>query len=156
MLNNHPHYSKESHGLQAFLFGGFVLRKDSVNLPLPDATDARRLLAYLLLHKSKLHSRTALLGVFWPEMSETRARRALSQAIWHIRRRFPGLVETKTESVYISSGISVWSDVVAFKELTEAYFEKNYSEVFENLSEAVQLYQGELLEGFDMLISSQA
>jgi DNA-binding SARP family transcriptional activator len=75
--------------LQVFLFSTLRLERNGENLRLPVSTDARHLLIYLLLNRQKKHSRTVLLGVFWAESSEPRARKALSQAIWYIRRDLP-------------------------------------------------------------------
>lgn len=134
--------------VQVHLLGNFNIRRRGENLLLPDTSDARHLLAYLLLNKQQIHTRSVLLGLFWQELDETRARRALSQAIWHIRRRFPKLLESSTETIGISSQVEVWSDVEAFKALTEEPVRQKLLVTHQNLSQAVEYYKGDLLEGF--------
>jgi len=141
-INIFPH-----HTMQVFLLGNFRMQHGGELLTLPDTSDARHLLAYLLLKKQQMHARSVLLGVFWLEMSEPRARRALSQAIWHIRRRFPDLLESTTESVGISPRVEIWIDVDVFKALTEKRLGGNALEVHRDLDRAIQLYQADLLEG---------
>ena len=46
---------------------------------------AQSLLAWLLLHRRKTHTREALAALFWGEQSETRARSCLSTALWRLR-----------------------------------------------------------------------
>ena len=128
--------------LQVYLFGTLSLERNGETLSLPDSSDARHLFSFLLLNKEKKHSRATLLGIFWSEASESRARKALSQAIWHIRRRFPDLIEVDHETIAISSRTSIWSDIENFKELAG-----NSANSHQDLKQAIQLYQGDLLEG---------
>ncbi len=128
--------------LQISLFGTLRLEKNGEIFRLPASTDARHLLTYLLLNRQKKHSRTVLLGIFWAESPETRARKALSQAIWYIRRDFPELLETNHESITISSSIPIWVDIEEFK-----YLITDTSKTSQNLEQAVELYRGNLLEG---------
>ena len=72
--------------LHVYLFGVMSIEKDGQNIPLPSSVVARRLLAYFLFNKDRPHTRAVLAGIFWGEMPETRARKALSQALWHIRQ----------------------------------------------------------------------
>ncbi len=128
--------------LEIFLFGTPKLKNNGGTLKLPTSTDAQHLLIYLLLNRKKSHSRTLLLGIFWPESSETRARKALSQAIWYIRRDFPELLETNHKSISVSSSLPIWVDIEEFKSLIT---DKN--KISQNLEKAIQLYRGNLLEG---------
>jgi predicted ATPase/DNA-binding SARP family transcriptional activator len=128
--------------IQVSLFGTLKLERNGETLRLPASTDARHLLTYLLLNRQKKHSRTVLLGVFWGESPEPRARKALSQAIWYIRRDLPELLETNHETITISSSIHIWVDIEEFKYLTT-----KTEKTSQSLEQAVQLYRGNLLEG---------
>jgi len=71
-------------------------------------------LAYLLLQGQRRHSRSVLAGVFNPDMTESRARHAVSQAIWQLRRSLAGLIETDRESVWLVPSAPVWVDALEF------------------------------------------
>jgi DNA-binding SARP family transcriptional activator/TolB-like protein len=98
------------------------------------------LLAYLALAKpGNAHRRDTLLALFWPEQDSERARNALSQAIFFLRR------ELGEETILSHNGDSlrldasrVWCDVTEFEQSLDA----------QKPLDAVDLYRGELLEGF--------
>ncbi|HLL81596.1 MAG TPA: hypothetical protein VK420_03050, partial [Longimicrobium sp.] len=61
------------------------LERDGTPLPLPQPKRVA-LLAYLALSQpGALHRRDVLLGMFWPELPEARARNALRQALHQLR-----------------------------------------------------------------------
>ncbi|MEE8446349.1 MAG: tetratricopeptide repeat protein [Gemmatimonadota bacterium] len=98
------------------------------------------LLAYLAAcGERETHRRDTLLGVFWPEMDEARARRALNQALYVLRRAVgPSVfVTTGDEELCLDPG-ELWCDSAAFMEAVEA----GRSE------DALEHYRGDLLEGF--------
>jgi DNA-binding SARP family transcriptional activator/predicted ATPase len=128
--------------LEVSLFGTLSLKKNGELLQLPSSKDARHLLIYLLLNRKKTHPRASLLGVFWAEETESRARKALSQAIWHIRRYLPELLNTDTLTLSISSEYPISIDIENFQKLTE-----NHQATNSNLEEAIDLYRGDLLDG---------
>lgn len=98
------------------------------------------LLVYLALATPRgFHRRDTLVALFWPELDEEHARNALSQAV-HFLRRSLG-----SDSAVSSSGdelgvepSQLWCDVVAFEEALDRG----------RAAEAVDLYRGDLLEGF--------
>jgi DNA-binding SARP family transcriptional activator/Flp pilus assembly protein TadD len=98
------------------------------------------LLAYLALARPRgSHQRDTLLALFWPERSEESARNALNQAV-HFLRRYLG-----ADTLVARSGGEIglarehlWCDVTAFDDALDAG----------RPSEALEPYQGELLEGF--------
>jgi DNA-binding SARP family transcriptional activator len=109
-----------------------------------DAVVAQRkrfaLLAYLAATSRRgFHSRDRLLLTFWPEEDQERARASLRKAV-HVLRQSLG------EGVFVSRGDdevglapdAVWCDVVAFDEAVEKG----------QLARALELYRGDLLEGF--------
>lgn len=97
------------------------------------------LLAYLALKRATgLHRRDTLLPLFWPDLDTDRARAALRQSLYKLRRDLPpGVLVTRgDEEVGIDPGI--WCDVWAF----EAALAAGRPE------EALALYGGELMDGF--------
>lgn len=83
--------------------------------------------------------RDTLLALFWPEQDEDRARNALNQAV-HFLRRTMGpetLVARDGDALSLEWG-QFWCDAVAFEEALDAG----------RLADALELYRGDLLEGF--------
>jgi DNA-binding SARP family transcriptional activator len=97
------------------------------------------LLAYLAaFFPHRFHRRDSLLALFWPELDDSHARAALRRAV-HFLRRALG------EEVIVSRGDelgvepdTLWCDVVAFRDALGSG----------RPEEALELYHGDLLEGF--------
>lgn len=126
---------------QAFLFGAMRIEKNGKEIPLPRSASARSLLAHFLLHHRTSQTRAALLGLFWPELDETRARRALSQSLWQIRRLVPDLLAVSVDSIAVSPTIRLTVDAETFERM--AMPESTRDE----LEQAAALYRADLLEG---------
>jgi predicted ATPase/DNA-binding SARP family transcriptional activator len=137
--------------LRVYLLGTLEIFQGDTPLSLPGSSVARSLLAYLCLHREHPISRAVLVGTFWPEFSESRARRALSQALWHIRQVIPQQIESDSYSIHLPLETPLWVDVAAFQELTKSNPVGNTTGIgcqADNLRQAVALYRGDLLEGF--------
>jgi DNA-binding SARP family transcriptional activator len=98
------------------------------------------LLAYLAAARpTGFHARDSLVGLLWPECAEDRARAALRQSVYALRRALD-------EDVLIGCGDAVlgvdparvWCDVTAFEDAAAA----------QDDAKALDLYRGELLQGF--------
>src|SRR2546430_1883929 len=98
------------------------------------------LLAYLAAATPRrLHRRDSLVALFWPELDQEHARAALRQALH-------GLRHALGEGVFVSRGDEdigldqdqIRCDVVEFERAAEAG----------RLADALDLYRGDLLEGF--------
>lgn len=100
------------------------------------------LLAYLVLARPRgFRRRDELLGVFWPERPEDRARNALSQALYMLRGSLGAeAIESRGQAeVGIATG-ALSCDAVRFEDALEEG----------DLERALELYRGELLEGFHL------
>ena len=98
------------------------------------------LLAYLAVSAPRrFHRRDSLLAVFWPDLDQDRARAALRRSLYFIRTALgPGVIEGRgEEEVRIGEG-ALWCDAEAFTAAVENG----------DLARALELYQGDLLEGF--------
>lgn len=97
------------------------------------------LLAYLALAPGDGYvPRDRLLGLFWLDASEERARHSLSQALYVLRRGLGrGIVEARGhQEVRVAPG-ALWCDALAFEEALEAGDREG----------ALELYRGPLLAG---------
>ena len=98
------------------------------------------LLAYLAVSAPRrFHRRDSLLAVFWPELDQDRARAALRRSLYFIRTALGAdvLAGRGEEEVGIGEG-TLWCDAEAFTTAVEGG----------DLARALELYQGDLLEGF--------
>jgi serine/threonine-protein kinase len=97
------------------------------------------LLAYLALAFPRgFHRRDSLLALFWPELSGEEARRALRQALHHLRRTAgDGAIETRPDDQVRLRDGALWCDALAF----EAAAAGNRA------GEALALYRNDFLAG---------
>jgi DNA-binding SARP family transcriptional activator len=132
--------------IELYLLGGIDLRRD-------DGADASgfvaqtrplALLAYLTIagpRPGTFHRRDRLVGLFWPETDQERARANLRQLVRRIRDALgDDVIETRgDEELRIAPGV-LWCDVL---ELEDAAARGR-------LARADELYGGELLPGFHL------
>jgi Tol biopolymer transport system component/DNA-binding SARP family transcriptional activator len=120
-----------------------------VDLTAPDGTQARSILTQpkrlaLLLylaaaHPRGFHRRDTLLPLFWPELPDRSARRALNRAIYYLRQSLgPGALVSRGDEELAVAEEWVWCDTVAFERAIDSG----------NPTEALQLYHGDFAPGF--------
>jgi DNA-binding SARP family transcriptional activator len=122
--------------------------------------NVKALLGYLALFRHRFHAREVLAGLFWGESSENRARSNLSTTLWRLRKVLepkpipPGayLVTTPMGEIGFNRDSDHWIDAEFFENqvkpvLAKPYESLNAKEVSQ-LAMALELYEGELLEGF--------
>ncbi len=148
-------------GLRVVLFGCPRTSHDGTQWFRQETRPAEALLAYLLLHGPRPHPREVLAGLFWTDSPEDRARNALNTTLWRLRKRLEPagfsrgtyLHTGPTGEVGLNWRSDLWFDVGAFergvRELLEQQTESLDDEtVLERVQAALDLYEGELLEGF--------
>lgn len=98
------------------------------------------LLVYLMLARPNgFRPRETLMAMFWPESSESKARRALNQALYRLRQVLgEGVVVSRGNGEVGLDRTRLWCDAEAF----EAALESGDREA------ALELYGGDLLAGF--------
>jgi TolB-like protein/DNA-binding SARP family transcriptional activator/Flp pilus assembly protein TadD len=98
------------------------------------------LLAYLAVATPRgLHRRDTLVGLFWAERDQERARGALRTALYFLRQSLGSeVVATRGDEEVGLAEPLLWCDAAAFEEAVEAG----------ELEKALELYRGDLLEGF--------
>lgn len=146
--------------LHVHLFGNVQVRREGQSLPAKTTRSVQGLLAFLLLHRHRSHPREVLAGQFWGEFSQERARNALNTALWRLRRvlepeGIPGgtyILTSSTGQIGFNCQSSYWLDMAAFEEQVRPLLAKPVEATettdAQALEEAIQLYTGDLLEGF--------
>lgn len=133
---------------QAEPVGGFETRK------------VRELFAYFLLNRDHPHPRETVAATLWGEYSTTLSKKHLRQTLWQVNAALEGaangtgrsLLQVEPEWISLHSTFGLWLDVAVF----EAAFDQAQNvagdaltpEAVIGLQEAVELYRGDLLEGW--------
>jgi DNA-binding SARP family transcriptional activator len=98
------------------------------------------LLVYLAVARPRgFQRRDTLLGLFWPELGEARARNALGQALHGLRSELgSGIIVSRGSGEVAVDRQRLWCDAAAFDDALDAA----------DRERALELYRGDLLEGF--------
>jgi serine/threonine-protein kinase len=97
------------------------------------------LLAYLAAAQPPIQRRDTLLGLFWPELDQEHARKALNKAIHFLRDALgPEALLSHGGTDISLNPDAIWSDVRAFR----------LALAVGDLAGALELYRGDLLPGF--------
>ncbi len=138
--------------LRLYFLGTLDIRYDDQQLPKPPTLKSQSLLAYLILHRHRPQPRDRLVGLFWGERPERKARRSLSTALWHIRRCLPDAIPILSDphTAQCDPQSDLWLDV---DELESQVSRDDIA----SLQSAVALYRGDFLDGFydDWIISER-
>lgn len=123
---------------------------------------ARALLSYLAMHPGTTFRRVVLAGLLWPDHPEVEARVNLRQALRRLRTAIadqdaspPFLIATRT-TLSFDPESDHWLDVTAFDEALAETQSHAHSRLegcvscAQRLSEAVELYRGDFLQGFSL------
>jgi DNA-binding SARP family transcriptional activator len=147
-------------GTRVCLFGKFRIQRDA---HVSDALGARKieeLFCYLLLHRNHCHPRDILADLFWGENPTALAKKYLRKALWQLQTLLAlpqvppagAILLVEPDWVQLNPTADLWLDIVAFEEAYActqrvAIQELDCQQV-QHLQEAIDLYRGELLEGW--------
>lgn len=121
------------------------------------AAKVQELFCYLLLHSGRPHLRESLAGTLWAEASDTqRARKQLRQTLWQLQAALnataQNLLTVGPEWVRFDLTPQVHLDVALFEQAAaqaqRLRGQELPAETVGALEAAVQLYEGDLLEGW--------
>ncbi len=146
--------------LSISLFGSFRISRDNRSLDLKVPRAALALLAYLLVYHQRSHPRDILAGLFWGDHAQERARSCLNTALWRLRSALEAgdvgrgtyLITTPMGDVGFNQESDHWLDVAVFESQISRASAQSPSAMSaanaQELEHTLQLYNGELLEGF--------
>ncbi len=101
---------------------------------------AQALLAYLAIERGRPQSRDHLATLLWARTGEERARHNLRQALSKLRTLCPDLIECPGDRITLNTKVCL-VDATTFQELAR-------SDNVDDLDLALELYRGDLLEGY--------
>lgn len=146
--------------LSIHLFGRFEVRRDDQIVSGPHPHKSQELFAYLLLHRSRPHSREILANMLWSRSTTQQARKYLRHTLWQLQTALDSSDATDSGPVLsvdqdwlgINPEVDVWLDTA---ELERTYllvqgvsgreFDTRQSE---SVQRSLDLYRGDLLEGW--------
>ena len=132
--------------LRLSLLGQVAIHKDGVPVTGFKSAKTRALLYYLAVTRQS-HFRSALAGLLWGELPEANAHMNLRKALESLRHLVGPHLTVTRQTVAFDRSSPCWLDVDEFE--TRLSGDIAAVEV-ERLKEAIELYQGDFLEGFDV------
>lgn len=141
------------------LFGKLQIHDDELGPITLELRRAAELLCYLLLYRDRLHEREKLATLLWPEAPPTQSKRYLRQLLWQLQSTLNHTTEPNTHLLAtehtrlgINSQAAYWLDLQVFEAAFAAVADQPgralCAQQADQLRLAVQLYQGDLLEGW--------
>ena len=145
--------------LQIALFGSVHVTHNDWLTEITITREIQALLAYLLLHSQRLHSREVLADIFWGDYREGRARGSLNTALWKLKKALEPegipagtyLKNTHLGGVGFNRESQYWLDIEVFESeinrILICPFQTAEETHLIDLEKVLGLYKGELLEG---------
>jgi len=146
--------------LKIHLFGGMRITHADWTDEVKMTPAVQALFAYLLLYRHRIHRREFLANLFWGDYCDDRARGSLSTVLWRLRSaletgdttRETYLLSTPMGDVGFNDKSDHWLDVAVFEEQVNQIISRPVQALeahdIHKLENGIQLYAGELLEGF--------
>lgn len=138
------------------LLGALEVRRGGVPLPPVSGAGPRSLFAFLLLEPGRVYPRDVLCGVLWGERTDDTARKALRNGLWRLRGALgddgAAVLRVEGDQVGLDPG-RVRVDLQAFEAATAFLASDAGGDILDDeradrLAAAVDLYRGDLLDGF--------
>ncbi len=145
--------------LRVYVLGGFRAYYGDELIDDFPTRKAESLLCYLILNRQRSHRREVLAEVLWGRSEPRSARRCLNTALWRLRRVLEShdvepdvYLMAEREWISFNTESNYWLDMEEFEALCAAFGSQQRDatpEVWDvdPLRRAVELYQGDLMEG---------
>ena len=152
--------------LSISLLGSFQVLLADKGVNSFESNKVRALLAYLAVESNQPHRRETLATLFWPEQSEQRARRNLTQGLYNLRQAIgdhneaSSFLNVTQQTIQLNNAGDIRLDVAQFTALITASEQHQHDSIMtcktcvDMLEETAVLYQGDFLEGFSPGVST--
>lgn len=142
-----------------FLFGKFCVESNAGKVELLEGAKVQELFSYLLLHRDRPHLREMLATLLWSNLPAVQSRRNLRKTLWQLQSALQRYEQQSGVFLLVDAGWielkhgpNLWFDVVEFEQAYHYAQDKPGSSLSDaqaaKLAAAVQLYRGDLLEGW--------
>lgn len=141
------------------LFGKFSAKRNGEIMEGMRARKVQELFSYLLISRDHSQPREVICEVLWENQSTAKAKKNLRQALWRLqvalsstaRSRKPKIL-ADSDWIQINPSANFWLDTTEFEQIFKAFHDKDphdlTSKDFSVVSSAINLYRGDLLEGW--------
>lgn len=141
------------------LFGKFRVEYGDEPVEGLGVSKVQELLSYLLVHRNRPRPREALAALLWGDMPTEKSRKHLRQALWHVQTALKSrnaaavdqILVVEDHWVQLNTRTEIWLDVAVLEETFARLKDKPgwtlSGDEKDELQAAVQVYEGELLEG---------
>ena len=147
------------YAIQAHLFGRFRLCFPGKGFVEPEPQKALELLCYLFLNRDRSFPREALANLLWQDVDTPNSRTYLRKALWQLHNILNGtspgsvgLLEATPDWVRLVPGEHCWLDISSFehtfKTVKSVPGRALHLAQADRVEKAVELYRGEILEGW--------
>jgi DNA-binding SARP family transcriptional activator len=143
--------------LSVRLFGKFSVQRDGEELQGFDACKVQELFSYLLIYHDRPHSREALATLLWGDNLNQKSKKYLRQTLWQLQnalgsRSGTSILRVEPDWVQLDSRPELSLDVAIFEQsfaqTQRVACQDASAEKMQLIGDAVQLYRGDLLEGW--------
>ncbi|MDT5267883.1 MAG: hypothetical protein QOH49_69 [Acidobacteriota bacterium] len=144
--------------LSVHLFGKFSVGFEEQPLAGLDACKVQELFSYLLIRRNRPHPREALAAMLWGDTATDKSKKYFRQSLWHLQNALcvdgvsAGILTTEHDWVQLNLRPDLWLDIEEFERVFAAVRDQPGREMnaqtMAALHGAVQLYRGDLLEGW--------
>ncbi len=105
--------------LHVRLFGRLSVSRDDTAVDGLAACKVQELLAYLLLHRDRTHSRETLAGLLWGDCPTPQSKKYLRQALWQLQAALgpngeppnARTLSVDSDNVRLNTGAAIWLDI---------------------------------------------
>lgn len=142
------------------LFGKFQIQRGNQVLDELTTRKAQELLAYLLLYGRRMHSRETLAALLWDKSTTNQSLKYLRQTLWQLQTVLEStngneaghILLVDTDWIGLNPHADLWLDVAIFEQaftcVQGVRGQLLDAQSARMLQDAVQLYHGDLLEGW--------
>lgn len=145
--------------LHVHLFGRFRMHAGAGISVTFEARKAQELFCYLLLFRKRPHARESLAAVLWDETSTAKSKQYLRKALWQVQTTLASHLPLDERIIQVDSGWiqldisdALWLDADVFEQVFSAVQgtlgHTLDRETYAVLRDTVDLYAGDLLEGW--------
>lgn len=142
------------------LFGKFCVQCNENTLKGFETLKVQELFCYLLLYRDHPHHREVLANLLWENIPTPQSKRYLSKVLWQLQNalgikialKYEPLLQIEPEWIQLNSHQELWLDVDIFEKAHNQVHDISgnllNNHELQNLLITVEIYKGELLEGW--------
>jgi DNA-binding SARP family transcriptional activator len=141
------------------LFGKFTIERSSQVIKSLQARKVQELFGYLLISRNHPQPREVICEILWENQPSAKAKKCLRQALWRLQLALTDSNKSQeteivadSDWIQISPSASLWLDIAQFERIFNVFNNKDPRDLtrkdFRAIGSAVDLYRGDLLEGW--------